>query len=308
VRFPRRQRIISLGYNSICSDDLDKAIRKSVAPDRFRLRSQIQEVGTDHVVVDGERIETDGIIDARGASSTPKLELAWQKFVGRTYRFATPHGQTRPIIMDALVEQTDGYRFIYSLPLDNRELLIEDTYYSADPGFDGDRLRSGLDHLAARHGEFDQVGEEMGVLPIILNGDIESLWPNQGPAIARLGMRGGFFHPTTGYSLPDAVRNAAILCNQRELRSQGLHALFRGRASKLWDERRFFQLLNRMLFFAAEPDQRYRVLEHFYRLPVPLIARFYAARLTALDKVRILSGRPPVPVMRALAVLRRNAA
>ena len=32
--------------------------------------------------------------------------------------------------MDATVEQTDGYRFVYTLPLSERDLLVEDTYYS----------------------------------------------------------------------------------------------------------------------------------------------------------------------------------
>jgi lycopene beta-cyclase len=39
-----------------------------------------------------------------------------------------------------------------------------------------------------------------------------------------------------------------------------------------------------------------------------VIARFYAARLTGLDKLRILTGRPPVPVARAFAAMRRSAA
>ena len=45
------------------------------------------------------------------------------------------------------------------------------------------------------------------------------------------------------------------------------------------------------------------MLEHFYRLPEPVIARFYAAKLTRLDKVRILTGKPPVPVLKALKAM-----
>jgi lycopene beta-cyclase len=63
-----------------------------------------------------------------------------------------------------------------------------------------------------------------------------------------------------------------------------------------------------MLFRAAEPSARYRVLEHFYRLPEPLIGRFYADALTRPDKLRILSGRPPVPIGKALAALREKQA
>jgi lycopene beta-cyclase len=63
-----------------------------------------------------------------------------------------------------------------------------------------------------------------------------------------------------------------------------------------------------MLFRAAEPSQSYRVLEHFYRLPPETIARFYAAQLTTMDKVRILSGKPPVPIGKALSAIFGKAA
>jgi lycopene beta-cyclase len=45
------------------------------------------------------------------------------------------------------------------------------------------------------------------------------------------------------------------------------------------------------------------VLEHFYGLSEGLIRRFYAARLSLWDRLRILSGRPPVPVLRAARVI-----
>ena len=49
--------------------------------------------------------------------------------------------------------------------------------------------------------------------------------------------------------------------------------------------------------------ERYRVLERFYRLPEPLIGRFYAGRSTFADRLRILAGRPPVSVRRAVAAV-----
>ena len=58
-----------------------------------------------------------------------------------------------------------------------------------------------------------------------------------------------------------------------------------------------------MLFRAAEPDRRYQVLERFYRLGPDLIARFYAAQSRRTDQLRILSGRPPVPIGRAMRSL-----
>ncbi|WP_118858235.1 lycopene beta-cyclase CrtY [Sphingomonas mesophila] len=306
IRFPRRKRRLALGYNSVRSDLLDRELRQRLRPGQYRLGCTIDRLAPDHVIVGGKRIDGGAVIDARGPGPAPGLDLAWQKFVGRTYRYAAPHAVERPVIMDATVDQSDGYRFLYSLPFAADELMIEDTFYSDTPDLDPEALAAGLDQAAAAHGSAKCVEEEIGVLPILLGGDLAALWPDDG--IARLGMAGGFFHPTTGYSLPDALANARLLAEQRDLSGPAIARLLRARAERLWDDRHFFQLLNRMLFRAADPRERYRVLEHFYRLPLATIARFYAARLTALDKLRILSGRPPVAVGRALAAMRKQAA
>jgi len=58
-----------------------------------------------------------------------------------------------------------------------------------------------------------------------------------------------------------------------------------------------------MLFRAAEPEERYRILERFYRLSPSLIGRFYAGRSTMTDKARILTGKPPVPIVRAVRAI-----
>lgn len=308
VQFPKRRRTIPIGYNSIRSAALDRAVRSVLRPEQYRLGAKIQSLGPSSVLLDGETIGADAVVDARGPTAMPGLALGWQKFVGRYYRFAKPHGVSQPVIMDATVEQVDGYRFVYQLPVSATELLIEDTYYSASPLLDQKALRERLDRFAkaTEGGKAKVFEEECGVLPIPIEGGVGSLW--QGEEVPRLGLRGGFFHPTTSYSLPDAAANAVLLAGQSDLSTGALYSVFRERAEQLWQERSFFRLLNRMLFHAAEPDQAYRVLEHFYRLSPAVIARFYAARLTGFDKVRILSGKPPVPIGRALNALRRNAA
>jgi lycopene beta-cyclase len=112
-------------------------------------------------------------------------------------------------------------------------------------------------------------------------------------------MRAGLFHATTGYSLPEAVRSAERLAALPRLDSESVCAALEAQAAGVWRRGRFLRLLNRMLFGAAAPERRFRVLEHFYRLPEPLIGRFYADRLGPFDRLRILSGRPPVPLLRA---------
>jgi len=72
-------------------------------------------------------------------------------------------------------------------------------------------------------------------------------------------------------------------------------------------EENFLRLLNRMLFRAAKPEKRYKVLERFYGLPTGLVERFYRNRLSKKDKLRILIGKPPVPVHKALYNFRESA-
>ena len=55
-------------------------------------------------------------------------------------------------------------------------------------------------------------------------------------------------------------------------------------------------MLTKMLFATAEPHLRYVVLQRFYRLNCGLIERFYAGKSTLADRLRVLTGKPPVPV------------
>ena len=62
-------------------------------------------------------------------------------------------------------------------------------------------------------------------------------------------------------------------------------------------------MLTKMLFAAAEPDLRYLMLQRFYRLDSALIERFYAGESKFSDQLRLLSGKPPVPFLKAVATV-----
>lgn len=205
--------------------------------------------------------------------------------------------------MDATVEQRDGYRFIYCLPFSESEIFVEDTYYADRPSLDVPALRRNIAGYAERQGwSVAEVSrEETGVLPVIARGNFAAFWPGDGPA--RAGARAALIHPLTSYSLPDAVRFARHICRLPNLSGASLAAASYDWARAHWQQGSFYRMLTRMLFGAAEPDQRYRLLERFYRLPEPLIERFYAGRSTPADRLRILAGKPPVPVAAAIASL-----
>ena len=308
VAFPDYTRIIDTGYRSIESRRLD-AICRRILGDRAMLGRKALAASPTAVVLDGgTRIEATGVIDARGTGDLSLLELGWQKFVGLELVLAAPHGDPPPMIMDATVPQDDGYRFVYALPFTATRMFVEDTYYSDTRTLDAAASRARLRAYAAAHDWriAEVVREEAGALPVVLDGDFEGYWRSGGHGVAKAGVRAALFHPTTGYSLPDAVRTAALIARQRDYSGAALHALLHDFAARTWKSRGFYRALDRMLFRAAEPGERYRILERFYRLDSGLIGRFYAGRSTMSDKARLLAGKPPVPIGRALKAIGRR--
>jgi lycopene beta-cyclase len=305
VRFPRYTRMLSSGYNTILSHRLHD-VAAGFLENAVRFNARVEGIEPHSVTLaGGETMRARCVIDARGLGPVPGLTIGYQKFVGLEIRTAAPHGQAFPIIMDAAVEQRDGYRFVYTLPYAEDRILVEDTYYSDTPDIEMDVLRGRCTAYARERGWdiAEILHVEKGVLPIVLSGDPDALLAGNPAGVPAIGLRGGFFHHTTSYSLPFAVRCADAIAGLDMLTSETLHALMQKWAREHWRAQGFFRLLNRMLFWAAKPIQRYRVLERFYELRTPLIDRFYSSSLTRADKARILVGWPPVPIGKALRVM-----
>lgn len=307
VHFPGHSRSLATPYRSIASERLDEALRKALPQGALLTGAQVADLGQDCAkLADGGLIEAGGIIDARGSSALPHMSGGWQKFTGQMLRLERPHGLIRPVVMDARVEQLDGYRFVYCLPFSDSEVFVEDTYYANGPDLDLPVLRRRIAGYAADQGWTiaEVTREETGVLPVIASGDFPRFWPGGGgDGAARAGTRAALFHPLTSYSLPEAVRIARHLASLPDLSGAALASASYAWARAHWGRGSFYRMLTKMLFGAARPEQRYRMLERFYRLPQPLIERFYAGRSTPADALRILAGRPPVPIGAALASL-----
>lgn len=311
VRFPKFSRSMPAPYCSVTSEQLDAVARRRLGASSLRTGSAIKSLDEGSVTLDGgETLTAACVIDARGASPSAALRLGFQKFLGLEVRLAQPHGETAPMIMDASVTQDDGYRFVYTLPFTADTMLIEDTYYADGPDVAPDNLRRKILAYAASRGWHvkDIIREETGTLPIVLSGDIDAFWREASAAggAATIGLRACLFHPTTGYSLPDAVAMADALTAPPELTTAGARALVEAHSKRLWRERGFYRMLNRFLFLAARPEKRFQIMQRFYSLGQPLIERFYRAASTPADKARIMIGRPPVSIFRVLAHIREN--
>jgi lycopene beta-cyclase len=303
VAFPAYRRTLDAAYNSIESATFNAFISEELGPDRL-VHGEAVSVGADHVTLSDQRTyRARAVIDARGPGDLATLDLGWQKFMGQTLRIVGGHGLSRPVVMDATVDQLGGYRFVYCLPFSPDTVFVEDTYYSDGAALDLPALRARItDYARGRGWTVEAVeSEETGVLPVALGGDFDAYWASSGEGTSKAGMRAALFHPTTGYSLPDAVRLASLLATVID--PADFASAARGHAEKAWKSRGFYRLLDLMLFRAAAPEDRYKILERFYRLSPSLIGRFYAAQSTFADKARILSGKPPVSVIAAIRAI-----
>ncbi|PKH69700.1 lycopene cyclase [Stenotrophomonas sp. Betaine-02u-21] len=300
VRFPGHRRQLRAGYASILADTFDTCLRERLGTAAC-CGSRVLDIGPGQVrLADGRTLQAGAVIDGRGPSATPHMTLGRQAFLGQVVRTAVPHGLRFPIIMDADVAQGEGYRFVYTLPFADDLLLIEDTHYVDGAGPSAAQFRDNIaDYARAQGWEIQQVlREEQGVLPITLAGDLDAFHGalDGQPSV---GLRAGLFHPTTGYSLPEAVRLAEHVAQLPRLDAPSLSASLQRYTRQRWRQQGFFRMLNRMLFLAGPANRRWTVMQRFYSLPEPLIERFYAGRLGWADKLRLLSGKPPVPLLKA---------
>jgi lycopene beta-cyclase len=251
----------------------------------------VQDIGARSVTLsDGRRLEGDIVVDARGPGHATLAKVAgYQKFVGLELMLGRDVVRSKPLLMDARVPQTDGFRFFYVLPLAARRVLVEDTYFSDSDVLATASLRDGILEYARLSGMEvrDVVRTETGVLPMPSRGQPEP--KPELPLVA--GYAGGWFHPATAYSFPVAVRLALHIATTTG--SSLFGAEWAALVAEHRKQFRFGALLNRMLFGAFRPESRFAALERFYRLPDETIERFYALSTTRRDRLRIICGRPP---------------
>jgi lycopene beta-cyclase len=307
VRFPRRTRRLASPYACATSERLHDVITARLAPPHCRLalnRSATELSASSVVLDDGEILQGAIVVDARG----PKLSRdhpglgarargrastqGFQKFLGLELAVDPPARIRRePVLMDACIPQRDGFRFMYLLPFERDRWLFEETFFSDNPGLDRDHATTRILRYAEEQGfrVHSVLREEQGVLPMPWQREPEST-DTGSPLLA--GYRGGFFHPVTGYSFPLSVRYArALAASHPTPRASG--SALAAFSMQQREQQRFLFMLTGMMFRLFEPERRFEVLEHFYRLPESVIERFYAAELTPLDCARMFLGAPP---------------
>lgn len=293
VHFRRSSRCVAEPYAATNSERLHELLTGARAPRNLTLFLGERAA---HVSAGSVKLESGGeinaklVIDARGPDGFRSGDRGgYQKFLGLELEVDPGTSPELPTLMDARVEQRDGLRFLYVLPLGEGRVLVEDTYFSDRPALDVDALRAEVLAYAKQQGLAVRrvLREEQGVLPL----PARRVRAQQSePGLIRGGYQGGWFHPTTGYSFPVALRLALAIARSPLAE---VHERVQALALERDRQQRYLTFLNRLLFEGFAEDQRINVFERFYGLPTPTIRRFYAMQLTGWDRGRILCGRPP---------------
>jgi lycopene beta-cyclase len=286
VAFPGASRKIRLRCHLILPERIDAAIRESLRPEQIRSGTRISAVRDQNLLLNGsETVSGHGVLDARAWAHQTTLELGWRKTVARLFAFEAPHRVDRPVLVDATFAGTGANAFFACTPFDAERLLVEHVDYSASAELDIEaadaRILAYLDARGWKGRDCER--EESGVLPVALGGDFGAYWRIGGARVAKLGARGGFFHPASGSPLPDAIATALLLTRQRDFGGAALHDCFEAQAASLWKKREYLRSFSHALVGA----RAHAALHGLYSLDSGVIARFHAGEVGLFDRGRI---------------------
>ncbi|HBJ34012.1 MAG TPA: lycopene cyclase, partial [Planctomycetaceae bacterium] len=290
-----RKRSVNLEYFSTSSAHFASVISHTLQGSDCEILTNAtatELTGNRVTLHDGRQLDAAVVFDNRGPSRVDMQSYTggFQKFWGFEILLENDWPIANPIVMDDRIDQRDGFRFVYTLPLERRRVLVEDTRFSNSPSIDRDecldKVQTYLSDRGCRH--YKIVREESGVLPMPTGG------PLPGSELPKLagGYRGGWFHAATGYSFPMSIAVAEIVATTPV---ENMPAVLQVLANEHLGRAKFARFLNRLLFDLVKPKTRYQIFRRFYRvLDESRIARFYGHRFTRTDAFRIVVGIPPM--------------
>ena len=145
VRFPAYTRTLDDAYAAVTSDAVHAHLSNLAATGRVELMlgSAARHIEPGRVELSsGEELRARVVIDARGPERFAKHEaIGYQKFVGLELEVAPESVPIEPTLMDCTIDQVDGLRFFYVLPLAPNRVLVEDTYFPTIQGSTSPRSR-----------------------------------------------------------------------------------------------------------------------------------------------------------------------
>ena len=303
VRFSGLERTVNRPYRCITSPHFEQVIRELTSDETaddmpggvtLCTRTVVSQITDQSATTEGgETYFGRVVIDCRGPNRTGShgtaVACGYQKFVGWEISLQEDWPDQVPVMMDARIEQRDGFRFCYVLPFTPRRILVEDTYFSENPELDRQSSYEVIRDYVRRRttGRWTVLREEAGCLPMPMG---SSNLPSVLNPLAG-GYAGGWFHAATGYSLPLAIRFADAVAN---VPPEKAHEAVAALAASHRTRAAYARFLNRMLFRLVRPETRWQIFQRFFRvLSDDALCRFFAHEFTTTDAARIILGWPP---------------
>jgi lycopene beta-cyclase len=256
----------------------------------------------DRVIVETTRgaVSTRLFVDARGGRAhahAPRTasdaDVRWlQHFVGHVVRTERPIFEPGvATLMDFDVPQDEGPHFVYVLPTDAHEALVEDTYFSASV-LPRARYEAGIAAWLDRRGAgaFEVLRREAGAIPMVTA-------PHRALARSRvvaLGQRSGAAKASSGYAFQFIQRQCDTLTDV--LVAAG------ARAPLAWvpPRSRVATFLDRVMlsFLRTHPSRAPDVfVPLFDDVPPDALARFLSEEGSGLDHLRVMAAVPRAAVL-----------
>lgn len=302
VRFPEFTRFFDSTYNSIPAENLFNAIETQLRDDLI-LGKKADIVSHDRVVLeDGATYNGGCVIDARGYRDRFNFETGYQKFVGIDVTLEEPHNMDHPVIIDATLEQKDGFRLMYILPWEDNKLMFEDTYYTLNPAMDIDEFKKDILAYAESNGfrvkSVDRIEKGCTAIPMEADPDVKE---DLKKGIPMIGMRGGIINPMTGYGAPAGIGLADMIANLDEINNKNVSEVIKKGSAKLLPPLVFTRLMDRLMFKCTEGAELQLLFQYFFKKNDGMVSRFFSGRYKLADYINIFVAiPPPLPYSRLL--------
>ena len=223
--------------------------------------------------------------------------LNWQNFLGWTIHTDTHQfNPDKPILMDYRVPQCGASSFVYFLPHNQHEALVEYTQFTSLKAIDKADYREQLEayiHDVLKVSQYKVVEEEVGQIPMT-----NYKFPRKPKSnVIRLGTAGGDTKPTTGYTFQRVQESCQVILNEME-----------GKDSPTTEKSRF-EFYDELLLkiIRDQPEQVKKIMEFLFKnQPMNRILKFLDEDTNVLEEALIFGLLPWKPFLQAL-VNRKHA-
>ena len=276
----------------------------------LRLETRVERVesnpesNTVVAVTDKGPLRAHLILDSRPRGA--RLDLQSGSATGPGFLLQHFHGQTvrsdKPVfhagiatLMDFVESSPDGVHFLYVLPYDERTALVEDTWFSNQPGTVGSYEEAISAYLANRLDvvRYEVLHSETGAIPM----DPRPIPRSDSLRVIDVGTRGGAARPSTGYAFLAIQRHAAELARRLAgwasdpSREPPKPPRYYSRRSAFLD--RVF-----VSYLARTPERGPDLfLRMFEKVRPDALARFLFDGGRPRDDLRVMAALPPAPLI-----------